>query len=408
MTSAGRPDSFDFNKYLDFLKSHNHNFIRLWAWDLLSWDIGGDLEDSVRILQVSPQPWVRTGPELALDGKPKFNLEQYNPEYFQRLKNRVIAARKAGIYVSIMLFEGWGLQFASGSFVNHPFHPMNNINGIEFKEGQDSLVIYELVNDKIISIQEGYIRKVIETVGNEANVLYEISNENHPISTEWQYHMIRYIKDLEKKRGKSHPVGMTFQYKGGNNKVLFDSPADWISPNQEGGYKDDPPISEGTKVILSDTDHLWGIGGNRQWVWKSFLRGLNPILMDFYEIKEMRRGLTELGAEEIRLAMAYTMMFSDKMELINMVPSKTIASSEYCLANEGKDYLVYIPEGKSTEINLGSVKGVFNVEWFDPLSGNFQKALPVKGGGKITMISPFEQDEAVVYLKLKNIKTKFR
>jgi hypothetical protein len=26
-------------------------------------------------------------------------------------------------------------------------------------------------------------------------------------------------------------VGMTFMYKGGNNGDLFESPADWISPN---------------------------------------------------------------------------------------------------------------------------------------------------------------------------------
>jgi hypothetical protein len=36
-------------------------------------------------------------------------------------------------------------------------------------------------------------------------------------------------------------------------------------------------------VILSDTDHLWCIGGNHSWVWKSFLRGLHPIFMDPYD-----------------------------------------------------------------------------------------------------------------------------
>lgn len=32
------------------------------------------------------------------------------------------------------------------------------------------------------------------------NVLYEISNENHPPSTKWQYHMIRFIKEYEKSK----------------------------------------------------------------------------------------------------------------------------------------------------------------------------------------------------------------
>lgn len=41
--------------------------------------------------------------------------------------------------------------------------------------------------------------------------------------------------------------------------------------------------ANGHKVILSDTDHLWGIAGSREWVWKSFLRGLNPLFMDPYQ-----------------------------------------------------------------------------------------------------------------------------
>ena len=63
----------------------------------------------------------------------------------------------------------------------------------------------------------------------------------------------------EKKKPKQHPVGMTFQYKGGSNKTLFDGPADWVSPNPEGGYRDNPPASGGQKVVVTDSDHLWGI-----------------------------------------------------------------------------------------------------------------------------------------------------
>jgi hypothetical protein len=30
------PPAFDYNRYLNFLKNHNHNFIRLWTWELTS------------------------------------------------------------------------------------------------------------------------------------------------------------------------------------------------------------------------------------------------------------------------------------------------------------------------------------------------------------------------------------
>jgi len=63
------------------------------------------------------------------------------------------------------------------------------------------------------------------------NVLFEIANEAHGDSTQWQYHLIGYVKEYESEKPKQHPVGMTFQYKGGTNRVLYESPADWISPN---------------------------------------------------------------------------------------------------------------------------------------------------------------------------------
>jgi len=46
---------------------------------------------------------------------------------------------------------------------------------------------------------------------------------------------------------------------------LFSSSADWISPNPDAeklNYRTNPPAADARKVILTDTDHLWGIGGN--------------------------------------------------------------------------------------------------------------------------------------------------
>ena len=49
----------------------------------------------------------RTGPELALDGKPKFDLTQFDQTFFDRLRTFVTAARDKGIYASVMLFQGF-------------------------------------------------------------------------------------------------------------------------------------------------------------------------------------------------------------------------------------------------------------------------------------------------------------
>ena len=79
-----------------------------------------------------PRPaWRRTGPGLAADGKPRFDLEQLEPEYLRRLEARVDLAGRRGIYMSVMLFEGYGVQFQKEAWANHPFNPANNVNGID-------------------------------------------------------------------------------------------------------------------------------------------------------------------------------------------------------------------------------------------------------------------------------------
>jgi len=106
MNPAGNSDTFNYAGYIDFMKRYDHNFIRLWAWELVNWDTRANFQELQKIHEVGPHPWKRTGPGNALDGKPKFDLTQFNESYFGRLRQRVTAASERNIYVSIMLFEG--------------------------------------------------------------------------------------------------------------------------------------------------------------------------------------------------------------------------------------------------------------------------------------------------------------
>ncbi len=205
-----------------------------------------------------PYPQKRTRLWLARDGKPKFNLHMFDESYFQRLRRRVEMAAERGIYASIMLFEGHCAQFAIQGWEFHPFHPDNNVNGVD----GGRLDYYTLKNRGVLSLQEEYVRKVVDTVNEFDNVLYEICNEAGNYSTEWQYYFIRFVKSYEAEKFKQHPVGVTFQYgdeRSGTNANLFNSPADWISPNSE-GFREDPPVNDGREVVLNDTDHLLGEG----------------------------------------------------------------------------------------------------------------------------------------------------
>jgi len=391
------PPPFDYHKYIDWMAKLNHNFMRMWTWELITWDTKTNGEGKQRT--IAPHAYARTGPGPALDGKLRFDLTKYDPVYFERLHSRVAAARERGIYVSVMLFEGWGPQFAPGAWEGHPFHPSNNINGIDGDTNGDGkgVEIHELGNPAVTAIQEAYVRKVIDTVNGFDNVLYEISNENHPPSTPWQYHMIRFIKEYERTKPQQHPVGMTFQYKGGENKALFDSPADWVSPNPDGGYRDDPPPADGRKVVLTDTDHLWGIGGNLAWVWKSFTRGHNPLFMDPYDGDVLNNRFNPKW-DPIRRSMGCTLRFARRMDLAKSRPSPETASTKYCLANPGGQYVVYKPPKGAESLLVKPEPGMYTYEWLDPIDGR-----PLRCGAEIIGDDGFEfpcptQGDAVLFL----------
>jgi hypothetical protein len=116
---AGDPPArFDFERYLNLLQNSNHNFIRLWSRHVTRYNSYG-----IDVLYSEPLPWVRSGPGNALDGKPRFNLNQFNEQYFSRLRARTMAARQRGIYVSIMLFGGY---VEISEWAGNPFNSQNH------------------------------------------------------------------------------------------------------------------------------------------------------------------------------------------------------------------------------------------------------------------------------------------
>src|SRR5688572_25943382 len=96
---------FDYDAYLKLMAGHGHNFMRLWAWEGAGYWWQGEVNKEY----YEPLPYRRTGPGNAPDGKPKFDVNQFDPAYFERLRSRVKAAGDKGIYVGLMLFQGWSI-----------------------------------------------------------------------------------------------------------------------------------------------------------------------------------------------------------------------------------------------------------------------------------------------------------
>ncbi len=417
----GQP--FPYDTYLDMLVSCGHNFIRLWAFE------GPSVSENDDILpaNINPLPWVRD------DARKKgteglFDLDdvpvKINEAYLSRLEDRVAAAKGKGIYVGVMLFQGWSIQRRAldiQPWPSHPFNGDNNNNDIDGDLNDDGqgTEVHTLAKgtEDLRVLQDAYVAAVVDRLKDYDNVLWEITNESLPSSNAWQNAMVTRIRNLEANNTIQHPIGRTSYGTSFSNADLFASGADWISPTRratEGqDYASDPPANDGSQVVvISDTDHVGEILGqnadvHRPWIWKNLTRGLQSIFMDpvtngFSD--DFFAGTNPANPEwpKIRAQLGRASRFANKLDLVRAAPLDAAQCSAYCLgvAHQGQaheHYLIYSPSDDDNPIQIRLDPGMYDGEWLDPEDGSMMTETFDSTGSAQTVTKPY--DEAVLYLK---------
>jgi hypothetical protein len=84
-----------------------------------------------------------------------------------------------------------------------------------------------------------------------------------------------------------------------------------------------------------------------------------------------------------------------------LVGNSTDDNSRYCFAQPGELYLVYLPSGGTTHLDLGGVTGSFRVQWFNPREGGQLKpaGVTISGGSTATLTAPDDNDWLAVIAK---------
>lgn len=421
------PAVFNYSGYIDFMKSHGLNIMHLWTWWFPN---SGTAKEGPYQFTGAPYVWARTGPGYANDGGLKFDLARLDQSYFNRMRSRILQAGRNGIYVSIYLFNGYEFQFDVNANDGNPFESINNVNGVDCP-GTCPTDNSQL-SPRVWNYEKNYIHKVIDTVNDLDNVLYMTSNESgSPYSDTWEARVIAEIRDYEAPKPKQHPVGMSFQYKGGTDQKLYNSAADWVSPAYGGGGLKVPPNATGQcptptgnggatnpssptcKVVINDTDHDCGICGTQAWVWQNFTRGNNVLFMDQYLINApsatysgynnspggpcSNNQCTTVDPQwnPVRNAMEDVLVYANrKIDLVNMTPQDSLSTSGYTLANPGSQYVVY---SLTNSFTLTTVVGTYFYEWFNPTTH------AIAGTGSVTVrtnhkfTAPF-RGESVLWL----------
>ncbi|MCI0724216.1 MAG: hypothetical protein L0338_35430, partial [Acidobacteria bacterium] len=166
---------FDCLPYLDELARNELNLSRTFTFYR-------ELEDSIPPLgctnTLAPRPgkevmpWKRTGPGKAKDGGLKFDLNQWEPAYFTRMKAFLKAAAEREIIVEIVLFCN---PYSDSIWSWFPLHPHNNTSGVGGKIAEVGQFM-ELHDPTLTERQKDFVRKIVEEVNQFDNIYFEICN----------------------------------------------------------------------------------------------------------------------------------------------------------------------------------------------------------------------------------------
>ncbi len=194
----------------------------------------------------------------------------------------------------------------------------------------------------------------------------------------------------------------------------------WVVANDEQnparlGVPPDPGY-QGFDGKAGDEENPYGIDDIRKYtLWGTFMAGGAGVEYYFgYQLPE-----NDLRCEDFRSRdksweyCGYAIDFFQnndipywRMRNANELVGNTEAdNSRYCLALEDDTYVVYVPDGGRTELDLSDASGRFSVEWYNPREGGgFKKGSvkTVKAGKKVFLGNPpsdREEDWAILVRK---------
>ena len=402
---------FDYVTYFDALKSYGLNYTRIYAGAMFE-PIGKFIEGNP--LGPKPQslilPWAQTDVPGYLHGGNKFDLDQWNPAYFERLKDFIAKAGERGIVVEICFFNA---QY-SDTWPISPLYYENNIQGEGNCPYQDAQT---LKHPDVVRRESDYVRKITQEVNAYDNVILEICDEapdiGHPPTPldeagAWVSHLADVVVEAEKPLPKKHllavqvegPVGGPLDLSGTSKVNVIVNQYVWQAGFQMGGMRGlELEYAHKKPIELNETDWypLWyrgdAVADSRVEAWEFVVGGggsFNHLNGRFTAADPA--GKTPDNAR-ILSALKHLRDFMYSFDFLKMSPDKTfvldgIPAGVYCrgISELGKQYALYhhhskykengtssymVTPGSYTEnLELVLPSGTYKADWVDPASGN--------------------------------------
>jgi hypothetical protein len=430
---------FDYHKYLAALEADGLNYTRLFAGSYVEVPA-----KSFGILHndLAPEPgrflapWARSVTPGYAGGGNKFDVEEWDPEFFTRLRDFLSEAAKRGIVVELTLFSS---EYGEAQWQMSALNPSNNINNTDEIEWKN---LHTLENGSILSFQEKYVRKLVREVNSFDNVIFEIQNEpwsdrpvlagvinpylrppardNFPNSIDlpdepsmaWQARVVGWITQEESALPNHHLIAQNYSNFGLPVKKLLPH-VDIV--NFHYAYPEAVTLNYGLgRAISYDETGFLGRDDDayRRQAWNFMLSGGSVFDgLDYsFTIGHEDGSYSEAngpggGSPALRRQLHVLSEFLQSFSLVELRPdSRTVqyaaGVTPRVLSIPGEEYAIYLDGKGPAELTLVLPPGSYFAEWVDVTTGSIEEreAFRHKGGEK-AWLSPVFQNGIALRLK---------
>lgn len=375
----------------------------------------------------------------------KFDLDQFNPEYWQRFESFLNMAYKRDIIVQIEVFDPWDMfedHEAQGGWSKHPFNPANNINYSETESGLPTVADYapgenpsdhsfysavpELNNNELfLSYQKAYVDRLLSISLNYPNVIYSIQNETGEELTfgdYWADYIHQKAQDAGRKvyvtdMRRNSDLTESDHYHIYDNEERFNyldvSQNSWMTGqhhyNQILFVKE--YISDAPRPI--DSVKIYNRDGEDVSVARFFriifaggasARFHCPAFRDDSDAQEISTTWGLGLGPRARTTIQSGRMLANSFDFFASRPDNNFLSGReeneaYALVNTGQQYAVYFPNGGNINLNVSETQGRLQLRWLNINTATWSEIQYAEGGGNISLETPGSGHWAVVVQK---------
>lgn len=357
----------------------------------------------------------------------KYDLNQWNEEYWNRFENFLNETAKRDIIVQIEVWDRF--DYSRENWPPHPYNPQNNINYSKNESGLDTVYLDhpgannqpfffstpdQQNNEILLNFQKKMVDKMLSYSLEHDHILYCMDNETSG-EEQWPVFWANYILAKAEEVGKKINVTEmwdNWDLKSEQHKRTFDNPDlfAFCDVSQNNHQRDQTHwdnfqwvrnyISERPRPV--NIVKTYGADGGRHgntnnaidaW-WRHLIGGAASVR---FHRPPSGIGLSPLSMNTLKAARK----IEEDVKFWEVSPGNELLSDReeneaFLASNPGEKYLVLFPNGGKVGLDLSAYDNEFELKWMDARNGEWASEELLRGGKMVELSAPGEQEWVAV------------